>query len=557
MKALSFFLPLLAGQKGRLTLALVLSLITLFTGIALLGLSGWFLTAAALSTAGAAFNLFVPSAGIRGLSFLRILSRYGEKIAGHDATLHLLADIRKWLFFRLFPILPLPNRKLGRADLVSRLVADVDALDTLFLLALGPMLATLVVGLCMSLGLYAVLAQAALLYGAAFFAAAVVVPVGLIVVTRKAGANAVAASADLRRAVLDGLDGHADLVIFGQEARAHNDVADAADRLGREKGRVGRMAALASGLVQTFGGFALVGTLIALLPLHAAGTLSGPLMAGLLLAVLASFEAVTPLVRSAGRLAAAAAAAERIKAIVMEKPAVAEAENPVMLGHGTLAFKGVTLNRNGRMVLERVSFAVEPGECVAIVGPSGAGKSTLAQLMVRLIDPDAGRITLDGVGIAGAELDDLRDHVRLMTQDAPVFLDTIRNNLRVGRPDAGDGALWAVLAQVHLKTFIAGLPDGLDTLVGEAGASLSTGQARRLCLARTLLSPAPIVVLDEPTSGLDRKTEESFLADLRQIARGRTMVVITHAALPAGFDRVLEVRAGRISPRPILTPVPA
>lgn len=549
MKALSFFLPLLAGQKGRLTLALLLSLITLFAGIALLGLSGWFLTAAAISTAGAAFNLFVPSAGVRGLSFVRILSRYGEKIAGHDATLHLLADIRKWLFGKLFPLLPLNDRKLGRADLVSRLVADVDALDTLFLLALGPMLATMAVGLFMSLGLYAVLPQAALIYGGSFFAAAMLVPVGLIVLTRKAGANAVAASADLRRAVLDGLDGHADLVIFAEEGRAHDDVAEAAARLGREKGRVGRMAALASGLVQTLGGFALVGTLIALLPLHAAGTLDGPLMAGLLLAVLASFEAVTPLVRSAGRLAAAAAAAERIKVLVETTPAVHEAEEPVALSHGTLAFKGVTLSRNGRVVLDRISFAIEPGECIAIVGPSGAGKSTLAQLMVRLIDPDAGRITLDGVEIMGAELNDLRNHIRLMTQDAPVFLDTIRNNLRIGRPGASDGVLWSVLAQVHLKSFVASLPDGLDTVVGEAGASLSAGQARRLCLARTLLSPAPIVVLDEPTSGLDRKTEETFLADLRQIAGGRTMVVITHAALPAGFDRVLEVRAGRISPR--------
>jgi ATP-binding cassette subfamily C protein CydC len=134
----------------------------------------------------------------------------------------------------------------------------------------------------------------------------------------------------------------------------------------------------------------------------------------------------------------------------------------------------------------------------------------------------------------------------LMTQDAPVFLDTVRANLLIGRCNATDDALWRVLEVVHLGEFVRSLPGGLDAVVGEAGRTLSAGQARRICLARTLLSDARIKVLDEPTSGLDRETESAFLADLPELTRGRTAIVITHAEVPPGFDRVLTLRAGRI-----------
>lgn len=180
MKALLGFAPLLGRQKGRLARALLLSLLTLAAGVGLLGVSGWFLTAAALSTAGAAFNLFGPSATIRGLSFVRILARYGERLAGHDATLRLLSDLRRWLLGRLFAAVPLPGAGLTRADLVSRLVADVEALDTAFLTALGPMATALLVGTAMGLGLATLLPGAALAYGACYLLAAVIVPVGLI-----------------------------------------------------------------------------------------------------------------------------------------------------------------------------------------------------------------------------------------------------------------------------------------------------------------------------------------------------------------------------------------
>jgi ATP-binding cassette subfamily C protein CydC len=547
MRAILAFAPLLGRLKGPITLTVLLSLLTLLAGIGLLGLSGWFLTAAALSTLGSAFNIFAPSAGVRGLSFIRILSRYGEKLSGHDMTLRLLSDLRAWLFARLFPLVPLA-RRFGRGDLVSRLLADVEALDTVFLVALGPISTAVLAGAAMTVVLAFALPGAALVYALLFFAAVLLVPVGLVLASRAAGSEVVAAGATLRQAVLDGIDGHQDLVLFGATGQAAAGAATASAWLARARRRLGLRAALASALVQLLAGGALIGTLLAGFVALEAGAIGGPLLAGLLLAVIASFEASAMLVRSATRLAGAAAAADRLQAIANSAPAVVEPAAPLPIASGgDVRFEAVRFGYDPKHpVIDGLSFAVRSGECVAVTGPSGAGKSTIAQLLLRLVDPDAGTVRLNGSALSDVAGADFRQRAALMTQDAPVFLDTIRANLRIGRDDADDAALWGVLEAVHLAEFVRDLPGQLDAVVGEAGRTLSAGQARRICLARTLLSRADVIVFDEPTSGLDAETETAFLAELPKLTRGRTAIVITHAAVPATFDRVLELRAGRL-----------
>ncbi|RYE49317.1 MAG: thiol reductant ABC exporter subunit CydC [Hyphomicrobiales bacterium] len=547
MRAILAFAPLLGRLKGPITLTVLLSLLTLLAGIGLLGLSGWFLTAAALSTLGSAFNIFAPSAGVRGLSFIRILSRYGEKLSGHDMTLRLLSDLRAWLFARLFPLVPLA-RRFGRGDLVSRLLADVEALDTVFLVALGPISTAVLAGAAMTVVLALALPGAALVYALLFFAAVLLVPVGLVLASRAAGSEVVAAGATLRQAVLDGIDGHQDLVLFGATGEAAAGAATASAWLARARRRLGLRAALASALVQLLAGGALIGTFLTGFVALEAGAIGGPLLAGLLLAVIASFEASAMLVRSATRLTGAAAAADRLQAIANSAPAVVEPAAPLPIpSGGDVRFEAVRFGYDPKHpVIDGLSFAVRSGECVAVTGPSGAGKSTIAQLLLRLVDPDAGTVRLNGSALSDVAGADLRQRAALMTQDAPVFLDTIRANLRIGRDDADDAALWGVLEAVHLAEFVRDLPGQLDAVVGEAGRTLSAGQARRICLARTLLSRADVIVFDEPTSGLDAETETAFLAELPKLTRGRTAIVITHAAVPATFDRVLELRAGRL-----------
>lgn len=547
MKAILTFAPLFGRVRSALLLTLALSLVTILAGIGLLGLSGWFITAAALSSAGALFNLFAPSAGVRALSFVRIGSRYGERLSGHDATLRLLSDLRVWLFTRLFPLVPF-GRRFGRGDLVGRLLADVEALDTMFLVALGPISTAVLAGAVVSAVLAVFLPAAALAYALLFFAAVLLVPIALILSSRRAAGEVVQAMAELRQSVLDGVDGHSDLVLFEARPAAQARTAAAADRLATGRRRLGLTGAVAAAAVQLLAAAALVSSLLFGLSALEAGSIDGPLMAGLLLAVLASFEASAMLVRSATRLAGAAAAAERLQQVATSPPVLAgDPVGPELPAGGAIRFERVRFGYDpARPVLEDLDLSIAQGTCIAIVGPSGAGKSTIAQLLLRLIAPQSGTVRINGCNLAGLGPDALLGRVALMTQDAPVFLDTVRANLLIGREDATDDELWQVLDAVALGAFIRALPGGLDALVGEAGRTLSVGQARRLCLARTLLSRADILVFDEPTSGLDADAEAAFLADLPGLTKGRTAVVITHANVPAAFDDVLTLKAGRI-----------
>lgn len=542
MTALRRFLPLFARIRRPLALAVLLSLITLLAGIGLLGLSGWFLTAAALTTAGSAFNLFTPSAGVRGLSFIRILARYGEKLVGHDATLRLLSDLRVWLFARVFPLLPLP-RSARRGDIVQSLLADVDALDTIFLVALGPLLTALLAGALVTLLLGIFLPGAALAYALAMTLAILAVPLFLVRANRRLAVIAAEASADLRMRVIDSIDGRVDLIAFHATAKAEQDCNAAAQTLAHARRQAGRLGANAAAVVQSLAGLATMVVLAVGIEAVGAGHIDGPLMAGLLLAVVASFEGSAMLVRSAARLASAFAAAGRLDGLASQKPAVAAPSLPTPVPEGgRLELDNVTFGYDAaRPVLRNFSMTIGQGEHVAVTGPSGIGKSTLAHLALRLAMPRSGRVLLNGVDIAGVTGEAVAERVALMVQDPPVFLDTIRANLLIGAPGADDSALWGVLGDLYLAELVRGLPQGLDTYVGEAGRTLSVGQVRRLCLARTLLSPAHILILDEPTSGLDAETEQALLAELPVLARGRTLIVISHAQRLDGMDRVIRL----------------
>lgn len=548
MKSLLAFRSLFARQSGGFTLALVLSLVTLTSGVALLGTSGWFITAAALTTAGLAFNLFVPSALVRGFSFIRILARYGERLAGHDATLRLLADLRGWLFARLFPRLPLTDRSLRHGDLVSRLTADVDALDTAFLVAIGPVVAALVIGGVLTGVLAWLLPGAALLYGICYGVAALVVPGGLVLVTRRAGSDVVARAAEARSAVLDGLDGHADLTIFGVLGTAQAGFSQATQRLGEARQRLATLTAIAGFAVQSAAGLALAGSLWLGLQALGAGAVDGPVLAGLLLAILGSFEATSVIVRSVGKLTTAMAAAERLTAIAESPIAIADPAMPVAWPvDTTIALSDVTFGYGGPPVLGNLNLTIAPGEHVAIAGPSGSGKSSLLTLLLRLADPQLGTVTVGGTPLAALRQADIHAGMALLSQDSPLFNDTIRANLLIARPEADDAALWAALADAGIADFVRALPKGLDTMVGEGGRTVSAGQARRLCLARALLSPTSILLLDEPTTGLDRTAEVAFFETLHKAARDRTVVVVTHAAIPEStVDRVLTMRNGML-----------
>lgn len=540
------FWPLFERQTARLGATLLLSLLTMLAGVCALGLSGWLTASSAVVGPSSGAMIAGTGAMIGLLSMVRVLSRYGEKVVGHDATLRLLSDLRRWLFEKLFPILPAAAGRFGRADLVGRLTADVDSLNTIFLVALGPISTAAATGVTMSVILAMVLPGGALAYACSFVVAALVVPVGLVWTSRRAGRDLVAANAGLRTTVLDSLDGHRDLVLFDRVGWAEERVNESSALVSRVRRRLALNGTSASAAVQASNGIAVVGILSAGVPAVRGGLIAAPIMVGLVLAVIASFEACAVLVRSSNRLAEAIAAAERLNALAEHAPALPEPASVAVPPSGSkLEIVGISYGPDSkRPVLRDLGMTLDRG-ATAIVGRSGAGKSTLAKLLVRLVDPQTGSIRLNGIDLRRIPSELLKQRVALMTQDAPVFLDTVRNNLLIGRPRAADEDLWGVLKEVRLDELVSNFTEGLDHFLGEAGQSLSVGQARRLCLARTLLSPADVIVLDEPTSGLDPEVEQEILALLPELAGNRTLVVITHADISsANYAHVVEIVAG-------------
>jgi ATP-binding cassette subfamily C protein CydC len=256
--------------------------------------------------------------------------------------------------------------------------------------------------------------------------------------------------------------------------------------------------------------------------------------------------------RAGVALAAAAAGARRLFEAADAPPPVAEPANPAPLPVGSaIRFEGVGFawTPGGPAVLDGLDLQVPEGARIALLGASGAGKSTLAALLLKLAAPQAGRITLGGVDIATLAAAEVRERVVCLTQDARLFDDSIAANLRLAAPGAPDAALWRALDRAGIGELVRALPDQLETRCGEGGARFSGGQARRIALARVLLSPAPVVILDEPTAGLDAETEWAFLETLEEVMAGRSVLLIAHRLV--GVERphrVLRLAGGRLLP---------
>ncbi|SDR17972.1 ATP-binding cassette, subfamily C, CydC [Pseudoxanthomonas sp. CF385] len=527
----------LGAHRRRTVLAVALLLLTLLAGTALLAVSGHFLTAAALAGTGAlGFNFFGPSAGIRALTFVRILSRYAEKLVGHDATLRIARDLRVWFFRRALPLAPLGLGRYRVGELVTRLLADIDAVDGRLVRAIGPLLAVLALGV-LAVGIaVCVLPVAGALLLAALLLLGVVVP-GWSVRRASALEDARAqARTQLRASVQEGIEGQADLAAMDAttawlralDARSH-DVA-------RWDGARRRRIADATGLQALVAAFALPAMLWVLLSAVDAGRLDAALAGALFFMTIAVLDACTAVVPAWQAWHASSVAARRLEGVADAPARTSPAGTRVPDAQGALVLQAMTFAWPGasRPVLDGAELSIAPGEHVVIAGDSGAGKSSLVALVLGLCEPQAGAVSFAGADLRTLSPADWHARIAWLPQDAPVFSGSVRGNLQLGDPTADDARLWSVLAQVRLEAHVRSLPDGLDAWVGENGATLSAGQARRLALARALLRDAPLLLLDEPTEGLDQDTADALMRDFADAARGRSALIISHAVLPDG-----------------------
>ena len=321
--------------------------------------------------------------------------------------------------------------------------------------------------------------------------------------------------------------------------------------------RAAARAARARGLLTVVAIFLAFGSVVAVLWFGAheviAGRMSGGLLSQFVLYAVFGASALGQLSEVMNEVSAAAGAAGRLSEILSVAPAIAPPAAPEPMpqpARGAVAFERVTFSYPTRArdaAVRDLSFAVRPGERVALVGPSGAGKSTVFQLLTRFYDPTAGRVTVDGLDIRAVDPAALRARVALVAQDPAIFSCSVADNIRFGRPGASDAEVRAAAERAAAWGFIAALPDGADTLVGERGVTLSGGQRQRLAIARAILKDAPILLLDEATSALDAESETLVQRALDEVMRGRTTLVIAHRlATVVTADRILVMQDGAV-----------
>lgn len=539
-------------HRRRLLLTVLLVLVTMLAGVGLLGLSGGFLTAAALAGAAggvAGFNFFSPSAGIRALTFVRIASRYGEKLIGHDATLRIARDLRVWFFRRALPLAPgrLSASRIG--ELMARLMSDIGEVDGLVVRALAPLAALLGIGVLGVVAAAWIYLPAALVVAATGLAIGVLVPWQVARGARQREQLRAAQRGELRALAFEGLEGAADLRALQAEADWRARVQHAAAQLAQgDRGQRRRLVA-GGALHLACGGAGLLAMLYLALQAAGNGAIAPEMAAALVFLMLALLEVWAGAGLAWQALQSGRVAAGRLQAIVDSPAGVSDATAPLVPPpQGELRFEqvGFAWPQGRRLLLDGLELRVAPGERIAIGGDSGCGKTTLSALLLRLWDPLAGRVSYAGIDLREMAQASWHRRIAWLPQNAPVFAGSLRENLAIGAPEADDAAMWAVLAQVRLHEW-AQHQDGLDTWVGENGATMSAGQARRLALARALLRDAPVLLLDEPTEGLDVDTAHALLRDLAQALGGRTLVMISHDELPEGVvHRRYRMQDGRL-----------
>jgi len=537
------------GLVGPFLLSLLLALLAGVAAIGLLGLSGWFITVTALTGAGVAFNLFGPSAGVRGFALTRIAARYGDRLLSHGAALRLQARLRGRLLRLLLPLAPAGLGGTRGGDLVARLLGDVAALELLWIAFGAPWLVALAIGAGYAVAVWLLLPAAFTVWLGLLALLLVAVPVGLARAGLRLGVATAETEGRLRADLQETIEGAGDVIAWnatGQRIAVADGLAGDLRRLAR---RQSRLLGIGAAGTQVASGLWLLALLWLGLPGLQDGSLSGPQLVLLLLAGLAASELAGQALRGWPAAARALAGWRRLAALVDQPAPVVDPAVPQALPpEGVVGLRSVSFGYDAsRPVLRGLGLEVAPGERVAIVGPSGSGKSTVAHLLLRFADPQKGSVTFGGVDLRRAAQEEVHARFAWLPQGQVVFSGTLRENLLLGDPGADEARLWQALAAARLDGFVESLAGGLDTWVGEGGATLSAGQGRRLALARALVRQAPVLLLDEPTNGLDRDTEEAFFADLPQAVSGRSVILITHADLPAGtVQRVLRLEEGRL-----------
>ncbi|MCH4091987.1 thiol reductant ABC exporter subunit CydC [Acetobacter sp.] len=546
----AFSLPPRSTERQML-LGLVLASVAALANFGLLFLSGWLLASAAVAglaglAARDAFNMFLPAAGVRFLATLRILARYGERVVTHDVSLRRIGQVRTWSFGRL---VALPPRLLARqrsGEQLFHFVTDTERAGNAWLDVRVPRVTAAVCGVtCVALTTFFV-PQAGIVLALGLLLSGLILPMVTGWLSDRATAR-IAAHQDAMHGDLVEVLQSLDEITFlgaGDVLLQRLDIRQAAVRQARMQ--LAMIEGAARALVGVLAMLTAVGVLACAATAREGGFLSAACLPMLALGALAAFENMAPLSAARQMARQAHLAEQRIMTLCAPVPDAVTDERqalPQAPFDLELSDLGMCYGPGEGWVLRHADLTIRQGERVALVGPSGSGKSTLINLLFQFNEYQEGVMRFGGVDVSRLNADALSRTVGVLSQDAHLFQGSIRRNLAMACPEADEAAMWTALETAQLASFVRQTPEGLDTLVGEAGLRLSGGQRRRLALACVLLRRPCWLILDEPTEGLDAATEQALMTALTDaLPPDTTLLCITHREPVLPFlDRTVEI----------------
>jgi ATP-binding cassette subfamily C protein CydC len=513
----------LLGERStgrRLAKPAAMTVLAFGLGVGLLALAGWFIAASAVAGLAtvSTFSFLFPSAGVQALAWARTLGRYGERISTHQATLDLVGSLRTSLFARALHLPRDRVAELRSSELLGRITVDSDAVENLLLRSSFPLLAA-IAALIGTAAVFAPLSTTLAIVTVAGLVVCAAILVGLA--QHQAGGRArrlVAARAEARHKLIETLDGLPELRSFGAEQRAAAAVRGQLERVAESRRQLTALAAAGQSVGTFVGDLTLLAVVATAAGLTGTGTLSAPAFVAVCLVAIAAFEPSVGLPSAVTAVAKARAASARLSVLFPDATLPAAATRVLDAEPWPIEIS---------VAAQRIDLALTAGDTVLLTGASGTGKSTLLRAIGGQPAPGV-HVKFAGVDAAGIEPEALAEYVTLVAQDAHVFDGTIRDNLRLADPHAGEPELWKALSAAALDDTVAAFPAGLDTPVGPGGAALSGGQRRRLSVAQGLLRRPDVLLLDEPTEGLDAPTAARLLAGIRTFDPTAGLVIALH-----------------------------
>jgi len=525
-------------------LAAIIGFATIGSGIGLLMTSAWLITRAAMQPGISTLQLGIT--GVRFFGLSRGVLRYAERLISHNTTFRILTRLRVWFYEAVEPLAPARLAAFRSADLLQRIVDDIQSLENIYARVIAPPLTAIMITVLMWFLVGAWSTGAAVGVLACQLLAGVAIPLFTAGIARGKARNVMELRTEQQLLAVDLVQGLGELRVFGQL----DAYLDRMQRTENHKLKLQKQASFIEGFQEMLSGIAMnaavVWVLWALLPQLRSGAVSGITLSAIVFGVTASFEAFQPLSGSFQHIEADIRAGDRLFEIIDAEPEVKAPTQPIPFpAEQHVEFKELTFTYpgNSRPALDRVSISVPQGKRVAIVGPSGAGKSTITSLLVRFWNPSTGTITIGGREITSFDPETLRRNIAVVSQKTYLFGQSIRENLKLAKPEANDDELERALSLAGLES----LHTRLDDWAGQHGMNLSGGERQRIAIARMILQDAPIIVLDEATANLDAITEEAVLETIDQACKNKTVLAITHRLhRMERFDEIIVLNEGRI-----------